>query len=120
MDVQFLQFSRIKTHVSIPGKLSEILFNVLMFFNPGEKDVLNYKTQGTNLSPTFIKNKDFLPWIGEQQYIAMYLRQFSRHADIRVTPGKLLELHFYASLLSNPGEKVLIIVAISCSQDLRV
>ena len=37
-----------------------------------------------------------------------------------VNPGKLLELHFYASLLSNPGEKVLIIVAISGSQDLRV
>ena len=81
---------------------------------------LKYKIQGTNLFPTFIKNKDLLPWIWEQRYIVMYIWKFSRCVDIPVNPGKLLEIHFYASLFSNPGEKVLIIVSVPYSQDLRV
>ena len=46
--------------------------------------------------------------------------QFSRNADLCVIPGKSLEIHLDARSVSNPQGKVLIIVGISCSSDLRV
>ena len=75
---------------------------------------------GTYLSPRFDTLNDLLPWIGEQQYIQMDFWQFSRNADICVIAGKLSEIHLDAWLLSNPQEKVLVVVGISCSPDLRV
>ena len=46
--------------------------------------------------------------------------QFSSNADKCVLPGKLSEINLHAWLFSNPWGKVLIIVGISCSPDLRV
>ena len=72
------------------------------------------------MSSRFDTIKDLLPWIGEQQYIQMDFLQLSRNADICVIPGKLSEIHLHAWWFSNPQGKVLIIVGISCSPDLRV
>ena len=36
---------------------------------------------GTNLHPTFNKNQDLVPWIGEQQYFEMLVQHFSNNSD---------------------------------------
>ena len=41
---------------------------VLQSRGKGPKKKKNY---GTNMFPTFNKNQDLLPWIGEQRYIEM-------------------------------------------------
>ena len=46
--------------------------------------------------------------------------QFSRHPDIHVVPGKLLELRSNVEFFSNPGDNVMISAEVSCNQDLRV
>ena len=53
---------------------------------------------------------DLVPWIGG----------FSRHPNILVKPGKLLELCSNVLFFSNPGDNVKITAEISWSQDLRV
>ena len=58
--------------------------------------------------------------IGEQPHIEMHFWQFTRNIHICVIPGKLMEQHFNASFDSNPGDKILFIAEIQCSQDLRV
>ena len=45
---------------------------------------------------------------------------FSRNNTYVGIPGRLSEIHLHACLFSNPQGKVLIIVGISCSLDLRV
>ena len=50
----------------------------------------------------------------------MDFRQFSRNNTYICIPGKLSEINLYAWLFSNPCGKVLIIVGISWSPDLRV
>ena len=47
-------------------------------------------------------------------------RQFSRHNMYISIPGKLSEVHLHAWFFSNPCGKVLNIVGISWSPDLRV
>ena len=42
----------------------------------------NMENHGTNLSPTFNDNQDLVPWIGEQQYIKMLVRNFPKDPDI--------------------------------------
>ena len=73
------------------------------------------KNKEINLSRTLTTKTDIVPWIGEQQDM-----QFSRHPDILVVPGKLLELHSKIYFFSNPGGKVIIDAEISYSQDPRV
>ena len=59
-------------------------------------------------------------WIGEQPWMQVDLRQFSsNNTDISI-PGKLSDIHLHAWLFSNPCGKVLVIVGISWSPDLRV
>ena len=59
-------------------------------------------------------------WIGEQPCMQMEFRQFSWNNTFVSIPGKLSEIHLHAWLFSNPCGKVLIIVGISWSPDLRV
>ena len=75
---------------------------------------------GTNLSHTFKKKKYLSTWIGEQQCMQMDFRQFSRNNMYVTIPRKLSVIHLHAWLISNPCGKVLIIVGISWSPDLRV
>ena len=66
------------------------------------------ETNGTNLSPTFNKNQDLVPWIGEQPYVEMLVLHFSNNPDIYGHVGKLPEQHFNVWLFSNPGDNILI------------
>ena len=59
----------------IQGTVSNFLFNY-----------------GTDLSPCFYTFEDLVSWIGEHCIFGMCFWQFSRHSDILVIPGKLLEL----------------------------
>ena len=47
-------------------------FNVSLFSNPGDKIHKRRENYGTNLFPTFNKNHDLVPWIGEKQCIEMF------------------------------------------------
>ena len=67
---------------------------------------------GTNLSPTFYKNQDLVPWIGEQPNIKMLVLHFPNNPDICGHVGKFPEPHFNVWLFSNPGDKILIDVEI--------
>ena len=58
--------------------------------------------------------------MGEQQYIEIKFRQFCINPEIFGHYGKLSELHFKVSLSCNRGEKVLNIIKIWSTQDLRV
>ena len=77
-------------------------------------------TYGTDLSSCFYTFQDLVSWIGEHWDFGMYFLQFSRHLDILVIPGKLLEPCSNVQFFSNPGDNVMISAEISCSQDLRV
>ena len=59
-------------------------------------------------------------WIGEQSCMPLNFGQFSRNNIYVSISGKLSEIHLHAWLFSNPCGKVLIIVGISWSPDLRV
>ena len=50
----------------------------------------------------------------------MLIWHFSMNPDIYIDVGKLPNLHFNEWLFSNPGEKILILIEILCSQDLTV
>ena len=58
--------------------------------------------------------------MGEQPCMKMGFGQLSMNNMYVSIPGKLLEIHLHAWLFSNPCGKVLIIVGISWSTDLRV
>ena len=55
------------------------------------KKIDNY---GTNVSHTFNKNLDLVPWIGEYPYTPMLIWYFSNNLDIYDYVGKLPEQHF--------------------------
>ena len=55
----------------------------------------------------FNKNLNFVPWIKNQTYFAMTLRQFSKKTTYMRVVGKNLDQHFKASLFSNPWDKFL-------------
>ena len=59
-------------------------------------------------------------WMGEKQCMPMDYRQFSRNKTYVSILGKLSEIHLHAWLFSNPYGKVLIVVGISWSPDLRM
>ena len=75
----------------------------------GPKNIENY---GTNLSPTFNKNKDLVPWIGEQRYLKTLVHHFSIDRDMYGYVGKLTKQNFNVRLCPNPGNKFLILVKI--------
>ena len=79
-----------------------------------------YQIQGGDLSHTFKKKKDLFTWIGEQPCKQMDFLQFSRKNMYGSLPEKLSEIHLRAQLFSNSCGKVIIMVGISWSLDLRV
>ena len=79
-----------------------------------------YQIYGTNLSHTLKKKKNLSTWFGEQPCMQMDFRQSYRNITYISIPEKLSEIHLHTWLLSNPCGKVLIIVGISWSPDLRV
>ena len=70
----------------------------------GPKKMENY---GTNLSLTFNKNLDLVPWIGEKPYIQMLIGYFSNNLYLYDFVGKLPEQHFSVWLFSNPRDKII-------------
>ena len=90
---------------------------VLQSRGQGPEKMENY---GTNISPSFNKNQDLVPWIGEQQYIEMLLLLFANNPDKCCYVGKLQEHNFSVWLFSNPRDKILILVEILWIQDLKV
>ena len=64
----------------------------------------------TNLSLTFNKNLDLVPWIGLYSYIQMLIWYFSNNLDIYDYVGKLPEQYFSVWLLSNPGDNILFLL----------
>ena len=44
--VEFQQFFRKNKHIRLPGKLSEVHSNILLFFNPGDKVLKCVKSRG--------------------------------------------------------------------------
>ena len=81
---------------------------------------LRVSNLGDKFVPYILEEKDLFPWIWEQPCKQIDIRQFFGNADICVNLGKLSEIHLHVWLFSNPRGKVLIIVGISCSPDLRV
>ena len=75
---------------------------------------------GTDLSPRFDTPKDRSTWIGKYPCMQIVFWQVSRNNSYLSIPGKILEVHLHAWLFSNPHGKVLIIVGILLSLDLRV
>ena len=57
-------------------------------------------------SLNFNKDKNFVPWIREQQYNKMLFWQFSNIIIFVKIVGKLPEQHLIVLLFSNPGEQV--------------
>ena len=55
-----------------------------------------------------------------EQDIKVYFQKFYMHVDMYVVCGKLLELHFSASLSSNCGETVLECMKIAWYQNLKL
>ena len=56
---------------------------------------------GTNLSPTFNKYQDLVPWIGGHLYNETLIWYFSNNPDICGYVGKLSEQHFNVRMFSN-------------------
>ena len=104
----FLQFSNITVYVRVVGKMKDHHFNLSLFSNRGDMVQKRWKTTGQNLSPTFNKNQDLVPWIEGQRCIEMLVRYFSTNPDICDYDGKLPKQHFNAQMFSNPGYKILI------------
>ena len=71
------------------------------------QDPKKMENYGTNLSRTFDKNLDLIPWIGELPYVQMLIWYFSNNLDIYGYVGKLPEQHFSVWLFFNPGDKTL-------------
>ena len=71
-EMLFWQFSSIIIDVNIVGKILNQHLNVLLFSNPRDK-VNKMKNYGTNLSRTFNKNLDLVPWIGEEPFNQMLI-----------------------------------------------
>ena len=59
----------------------------------------------TNMSLTFRKNKDHIPWIEEQRYIEMCLRQFSNNGYKCGIVDKVFKHYFNLSVFFNSGGK---------------
>ena len=57
-------------------------------------------------SLNFNKNKNFVPWIGEQTYTEMLVWQFSNITIYVKSVGKITNEHLSVRLFSNPGDKV--------------
>ena len=60
----FWQFSNMIIYVKIVVKIPNQHLYVWFFSNPGDKVSKKMETFGTNLSRTFNKNLDLVPWIG--------------------------------------------------------
>ena len=116
---EFQQFSRENKCVRVHGKLSEIHYKVLLFSNPGDNICFLVKVRD-RFVPLYFTFYDLVPWIREETDFGTIFLEFSRHPDILVNPGKLLELLSNMKFFSNPGDKVKITAEISWSQDLRV
>ena len=85
----FGQFSNINIYAKIVGKCK---INILMYhYSPiqGTRSKKREQNYGPNLSPTFNKHQDRVPWIGEQQYIEILFWYFSNNSNICVYVGKL-------------------------------
>ena len=82
---------------------SEILASLT---KPGYK-VKKMENHGINLSPTFNKDQDLVPWIEGQLYIEMWIRYFSNNPDIHGYVGKLSEQLCKIRMFSNPGDKII-------------
>ena len=59
----------------------------------------------TNMSLTFRNNKDPIPWIEEQRYIEMCLRQFSNNGDKCGIVEKVFKYYFNLSVFFNSWGK---------------
>ena len=95
----------------IPGHWSENRLHAWLFHNPCGQVLKSIKSR---------KKRYISTGIGEQPGIKMDFRKFSRNNAYINTPGKLSEIHLHAGLFFNPCGKVLSIVGISWSPDLRV
>ena len=63
-------------------------FYVSLFSNPWDNIQKRSENHGTNLSPSFNKNNDLVPWNGEEQGIEMLFLHFSNNTDSCVYVGK--------------------------------
>ena len=82
---------------------------MVIFKSPGQcpKKMKNYRT---NLSRTFNKNLDLVPWFGEYPYIQMLIWYFSINLGLYDNVGKLPKQHFCVRLFSNPGDNILFLL----------
>jgi hypothetical protein len=69
-----------------------------------------------NLSRTFNKNLDLVPWIGEKPYTQMLIWYFSNNLNIYDYVGKLPEQHWSMVVLQSRAQHYFLVE----SQDLRV
>ena len=107
-EIMFWQFSNIIIYVMMVKKIPDYYLNVWLFPNPGDKFQNRWRTSyGKNLSRTFNKNLDLVPWNGEEPYTKMLIWYFPNNLNIYEYVGKLLEQHFSVCLYSNPGTKCL-------------
>ena len=81
---------------------------------------LKVSNLGDKSVPYFKKKINLSTWIAEEPCMQIDFRQFTRNNMYVSSPGKLSEIRLHAWLFSNPCGKVLIIVGISWTPDLRV
>ena len=73
----------------------------------GPKKIDNY---GTNLSRTFNKNLDLVPWIGEYSYTQMLILYFSYNLDIYDSFEKFARTTFQCVVvLQSRGQNVILV-----------
>ena len=76
----FRQCVNITMYIRVIGQiLAQHLDTLLNSTGQGFLKMENYRT---NQSPTFNKNQDHVPWIGEQWHIVMLLRHFPKNPDV--------------------------------------
>ena len=103
--VEFQQFSRNTMYVRVPGKLSEVHSKVLVSSNLGDNIWFLVKLRD-RFVPLYFTFWDLVPWIGEEPDFGMNFWEFSRHPNILVNPGKLLELDYCWNFMKPGSESV--------------
>ena len=99
-------------------KTVETTWNIFLLSNPGDKVQIVVESTGQicpvdlllELLPCPLDWRSTLHW--------NVVPTISKPAEICGIVGKLLELHWSASLFSNPGDKVLSLIKMLCSQDI--
>ena len=75
IEKMFQQFFKKTMYVRVVGKIQDQHFNVVVLKSRGQGQKKMEKEE-TNMSPSFNKNQDLVPWIGGKQCIKILVQHF--------------------------------------------